>query len=88
MMSSDTFDNAGPMDPIGGLVGGRSGSHHHSYQTRPLGAVVDTIGSEISGLPVYDIFPFLTRCLTQKTPLSFASVWVMDAQDGTLNCAS
>jgi signal transduction histidine kinase len=49
---------------------------------------VDTIGSEISGLPAGDIFPFLTRCLTQETPLSFASVWVMDAQDGTLNRAS
>ncbi len=83
-MTTDEFEGIDPSDPTGRTVNGLPFPRQHVCQLRSLVTVVDAIESEISGHPVDEMFSILTRRLTQGTPLSFAGVWLIDPDGGTL----
>lgn len=84
-MYTNEMGKVEPTDPIGGVVNSWPASRQSSEQMRPLWAVVDGIGSEISGHPADELFSLLTYRLTQGTPFCFAGIWLVDVDGSTLN---
>lgn len=87
-MTTNDFERIDPSDPTGRTIHGLPLERQRSCQLRSLATVVDAIESEIPGRPVDEIYSILTRCLTQGTPLSFAGVWLIDPEGGTLHLDS
>lgn len=83
-MSSSEIEDIEPNNPTGMTVSGMPGIRQRSCQPPPLVTVVDMIASEISRHPADKIFAVLTERLSQVRSLSFAGVWLIDPDGGTL----